>query len=204
MSHATSAFTVAAFIVAWLHVRERWTVGGFVLLGALAGLMTSVREQDAFFAAGPAIDLLVQVWRGEPGPGIRAGRPSLRLNLGRLALGLAAGTAAFALVYVPQAIAYMRLNGRPGPSELVSRKMSWHSPHALQVLASPEHGLLFWTPLAALAIIGLVAIARKRALIGVCLLAMVAAQIYVSGVVESWTVAGAFGQRRFVSAHRRS
>ena len=28
---------------------------------------------------------------------------------------------------------------------------------------------------------------------------MVALQVYVSGAVESWTVAGAFGQRRFVS-----
>ena len=28
---------------------------------------------------------------------------------------------------------------------------------------------------------------------------MVAVQIYVSGSVESWTVAGAFGQRRFVA-----
>ena len=37
-----------------------------------------------------------------------------------------------------------------------------------------------------------------RARIGVCLLLMVAAQVYVAGSVESWTVAGAFGQRRFV------
>ena len=31
-----------------------------------------------------------------------------------------------------------------------------------------------------------------------CALLMVASQIYISGSVESWTVAGAFGQRRFV------
>ena len=28
---------------------------------------------------------------------------------------------------------------------------------------------------------------------------MVASQVYVAGSVESWTVAGAFGQRRFVN-----
>jgi hypothetical protein len=32
-----------------------------------------------------------------------------------------------------------------------------------------------------------------------CMLLMVAMQIYISGAVESWTVAGAFGQRRFVA-----
>ncbi len=52
MAHATSAFAVAAFVSAWLVVRERWSVGGLALLGGLAALMTMVREQDAFFAAG--------------------------------------------------------------------------------------------------------------------------------------------------------
>jgi hypothetical protein len=31
------------------------------------------------------------------------------------------------------------------------------------------------------------------------MLLMVAMQVYISGAVESWTVAGAFGQRRFVA-----
>jgi hypothetical protein len=35
--------------------------------------------------------------------------------------------------------------------------------------------------------------------IGACMLLMVGLQVYVSGAVASWTVAGAFGQRRFVS-----
>jgi hypothetical protein len=34
--------------------------------------------------------------------------------------------------------------------------------------------------------------------IGVCAIVMVALQAYIAGAVESWTVAGAFGQRRFV------
>jgi hypothetical protein len=35
--------------------------------------------------------------------------------------------------------------------------------------------------------------------VGICLLLTVAIQIYVGGSVESWTVAGAFGQRRFIA-----
>ena len=34
--------------------------------------------------------------------------------------------------------------------------------------------------------------------IALCALIMIASQVYVAGTVESWTVAGAFGQRRFV------
>jgi hypothetical protein len=129
-------------------------------------------------------------------------------------LAALAGAVAFALCYLPQLIAYQALNGRPRPSPLVTRKMYWHSPHALQVIADTEHGFLLWTPLAVLAIAGLILMAaapdratassadrRVRAdarRIGACMLLMIALQVYVSGAVASWTVAGAFGQRRFV------
>jgi hypothetical protein len=109
-------------------------------------------------------------------------------------------------------MAYMALNGYPGPSRLVARKMSWMAPHALEVLWSTRHGLLFWTPLVLLSLVGLLCLVFVRSedagtqrtpdadgrRIAICLLSMVAAQVYVAGSVESWTVAGAFGQRRFV------
>jgi hypothetical protein len=200
-AHATSAFAVSAFVLAWLVVRERWTVTGLVVLGALAGLMAMVREQDAFVVVGPAIDLAWSAWKERQ---LRAAGPAL------------AGIAAAVVVYLPQAAAYLALNGRLGPSRLVSRKMTWTSPHAAGVLFSPEHGLFFWTPLAVLATAGLLLLVIRRGgrsgnvpaapgtreaslRIGVGLLAIVLFQIYVAGAVESWTVAGAFGQRRFVA-----
>jgi hypothetical protein len=93
------------------------------------------------------------------------------------------------------------------------RKMYWHSPHALQVIADADHGFLFWTPLAILAIAGLILMTTADRLspsmgdaasradarrIGACMLFMIALQVYISGAVASWTVAGAFGQRRFI------
>ncbi len=194
MSHATSAFAVAAFVYAWLIVRERWSVRGFTVLGILAALMAMVREQDAFFAAAPALDLIVF-----------AVRTNDRREWLRLLGGALAGTAAAAVTYLPQALAYLALNGHLGPSQLVARKMTWTAPHAMDVLASPTHGFLMWTPLALLALAGLIwlprAAARTRAIgvVTVSLALAVASQIYVAGSVESWTVAGAFGQRRFVA-----
>ena len=55
-SHACSAFAVALFIYIWLRVRGTWSIGGMVALGAAAALMAMVREQDVFFALGPALD----------------------------------------------------------------------------------------------------------------------------------------------------
>jgi hypothetical protein len=127
--------------------------------------------------------------------------------------------------------------------------MKWYAPHAFQVLFSPEHGYFVWTPLAVLAVVGLllaippkggnytidevppkggsytidevppkggsynvgVASAFRRNLSGGVdsafrrnniawlLLLMAALQVYISGSVDSWTVAGGFGQRRFVA-----
>jgi hypothetical protein len=192
MSHATSAFAVALFVYAWLRVRERWTPTGCAVLGALAALMAMVREQDAFFVAGPALDLAAW-W-------LRAERPARR----RVIVGLGVGLLAFIVCYLPQAIAYESLNGHLGPTRLVSRKMTWTAPHALEVVVSPRHGFFVWTPLAAAALLALAWFPRTARALPLAsvftagLVAMVLLQVYVAGSVESWTVAGAFGQRRFI------
>jgi hypothetical protein len=203
MAHACSAFAVALLIWIWLRIRTGWPIGGVVALGAVTALTGMVREQDVLLACGPALDCML--WAAAVDEAT-ARRPGMRALISR---GLAA-IGAFAVVYLPQALAYISLNGHLGPSHLVMRKMTWTAPHAFQVLASPEHGFLFWTPLAILAIAGLAALAMRGGgtasldqtavrRVGGCMLLMVALQVYSAGSVESWTVAGAFGQRRFVA-----
>lgn len=193
MSHATSACTVSAFVLAWLILRRRWSVPGLIVLGLLAALVAMVREQDAFFVVGPAVDFAVHLWR----------TTNARERL-RLVAAAAAGVVAAAIGYLPQAFAYLALNGHVGPSRLVARKMTWTAPHALEVLWSPAHGFFFWTPLAVLGLLGLVWLPRTALaapaprIVTLSLAAIAAAQVYVAGSVESWTVAGAFGQRRFI------
>jgi hypothetical protein len=194
-SHACSAFAVALFVAIWLHVRRTWTVGGVSALAASAALMTIVREQDAFLALGPALDYMLPGKRDLDDPGF----------IGHLRR-LSAAAITYGSCVLPQLMAYNALNGRFGPSPLVSRKMTWTAPHALQVLLSPEHGFFFWTPVALIAIVGVTLLAARGVpyhadarRIGACALLMIATQVYVSGSVGSWTVAGAYGQRRFVA-----
>ncbi len=205
MSHACSAFAVALFLLTWLRVRERWSLAGCATLGALAALMAMVREQDVFIALGPAVDW---AWTTVRGSRLRAAG----YGPAAIAARVGAAVASFLVCYSPQLYAYSVLNGRLGPSRLVGRKMTWTAPHALSVLFSPEHGLLVWTPLVALSLAGLVwTLIRREAPFTptlspqagnrrntLALLLAVASQVYVAGSVESWTVAGAFGQRRFV------
>jgi len=214
-SHACSAFAVALFTYVWLSIRDTWPTRGLIALGAAGALMAMVREQDLFFVFGPALDLALgfRLWT----LGGRSQSPQRpRRKAQSLLVAAAAGVGAFALVFAPQAAAYIKLNGHIGPHGSVGRKMNWMAPHGLQVLFSPEHGFFVWTPLALIALAGLFALLlplesaglpdhrvvsafRRKKQVGVCLLLMVALQIYVGGSVESWTVAGAFGQRRFIA-----
>lgn len=188
-SHATSLFTIGLLV--WLALRlagrPRAGAAEWLAAGASVGLAALVREQDGLFGVVPAGVLLLHAARGRP----------LRETLVR---GLALAAGAF-LAFAPQLLAYRAINGGFGPSKLVARKMSWSSPHLLEVLVDPAHGLFVWTPLLLLATLGLVvALARRRDPLLALLALGLLSQVWINGAVESWTQAGAFGSRRFVAA----
>lgn len=198
-AHATSAFAVALFITVWMHVRSGWTPRGVAALAAAGALMTMVREQDACLIIGPVVDfggaLLSSIARSTDG------RARTQLIGGSFIFG-AIAFMTFVVVFSPQLAAYQALNGGFRPSPLVVRKMLWSSPHALEVLLSPEHGYFVWTPLAILALAGLGWLCMRAGndrRVPLALLVMFAANVYVAGSVDSWSAAGAFGQRRFVN-----
>jgi hypothetical protein len=203
-SHACSAFTVALFTLTWLRARESWSPGAMAALGAAGALMAMTREQDVFFAVAPVVD-----WALARG-GQRTGASAEDQGVRRRAAAVAAAAASFLVVYAPQLATYKILNGHFGPHASVANKMKWYAPHALQVLFSPEHGFLVWTPLALLALAGLLAAtvvprrtaaasAFRRNTVAPLLLLMVVLQVYIGGSVDSWTIAGGFAQRRFVA-----
>jgi hypothetical protein len=198
-AHACGAFAAALFLWTWLRVRERWTVPATAFLGAAGALVVMVREQDAVFLVVPALDLAYCLIRRAAAQDSAAPR----ITAGRAAAAAAAAALGFALAYLPQAFSYLVINGGLRPSSDVSRKMTWTAPHAWEVVFSTAHGWIFWTPLVLLSAAGLVwlwtsAEPARRWLV-TCLLVAAGLTVYVAGSVESWTVAGAFGQRRFTS-----
>jgi len=184
-AHACSLFLVSLIFWLWLGTRrqEASSVWSWVGIGIAGGLAALVREQHALFLAIPCLDLVLHS-RG------RLGSSLLRA----VAMGLSA-----ALAFSPQLVVYRVLNGHLGPSHLVTRKMSYTSPHFLQVLVDPGHGLFFWTPLLLLATAGLaLLLIRRRDSLAALLVLAFLLQVWMNGSIESWTQAGAFGSRRFV------
>jgi hypothetical protein len=229
-SHAPGVFAVALLV--WLSLRAARGSGGtagspqleqrarihsaramdasvweWAAVGAAGGLAALVREQDGLFLIIPAAFLLHLAIAG-------------RSWGAALARAVAMGSAAL-LAFSPQLLAYRALTGRFGPSRLVARKMTWSSPHLLQVLFDPGHGLFAWSPLLLVATGGLIYLVfrgagvnpaplilrgrfaspgRRRDLTVVLLALALLLQVWINGAVESWTQAGAFGSRRFVSS----
>ena len=190
-AHACGFFAVSLMVFTFLRARERAPEGPRLLdwagVGAAAGLCALVREQEGLLVVVPAAWLATRL-RPEPALAMRRGL-------------VMAGTAA--LLMAPQLLAYHALNGRYGPSRLVGRKMTYWSPHLLEVLFDPGHGLFFWAPLLLLAVAGLgLALWRPGARPARGLTALLAmgllTQVWINGCIESWSQAGAFGSRRFV------
>ena len=183
MSHAPSLFAVALFFVLW-----RWaahgSIGRWAIWGASAGLMALVREQDGLFAA---VALIAAI------------SPKLETDWGGRIKRLVVFGVTAALVFLPQLLVYMTLYGRPAPSHYVQQKMYWYSPHFFEVMFSPEHGLFFWSPILLVFFVGGWLLFRRDREAALILAAGFLSQVFISGAVDSWTQAGAFGSRRFVA-----
>jgi len=181
-SHAASMFTSALFFSAWLSGRERRSIRGFAIWGALAGLCALMRWQDAIFALIPAFDALT--WRAPAGK--------------RLQALLAAG-AAWVVVFSPQMVVWNALYGQPFAIPQGPSFMQWGSPFLLSVLFSVSHGLFTWAPILVPSVWGLIAWARRERDSGVAVIAVVLVSWYVNAAVSDWWAGEAFGARRFLS-----
>jgi len=190
-SHSASLFAVALFVTVWQRTHVESSAQRFFLLGLLGGLVALVREQDGLFLLLPAIDALVayigalrhRAWRKLPA------------LLGRHLL-LAGGVA---LAFSPQLAVYRVLNGRFGPNPTVSAKFDWASPHFFQVLVDPHYGLIVWSPVVLLAVLGFVRLVRVDRRLGAGAMIAFLAQVYLAGCFLTWQGPGSFGQRRFIN-----
>jgi hypothetical protein len=90
--------------------------------------------------------------------------------------------------------------GNPFESGYVSLKdWAWRSPYFLAVLFSPEHGLLVWTPILALACLGVVIFAFREPRVGSAILAATLAFYVFIACYPDWAGISSFGNRFFVS-----
>jgi hypothetical protein len=190
-SHVPGLFVTALFVIVWMHTRGRRTAGQWSVLGLLGGLMVLCREQLGLFMLLPALEALHGYWLFFRHRHWRAAHALfLRHCLFLLVVALA---------LVPQFLVYRTLNGRWGPSTIVSGKFDWRSPHFFDTLLDPAHGALLWTPVWLLGLLGLPLLWRRDRMLTLLLGLALVAQVYLNGAFgTTWHLSGSFGFRRLI------
>lgn len=175
MSHATSIFTTSLFLFAWLKIREKDSRGAWFALGIIGGLAATVRWQDALFLIIPILD-----------------RGSLR-NKMILLLGAV-------VLFLPQLWVWQVLNGglNPYTTGNLRGKFFWYGKYLIPVLFSTYHGLLLWTPVVALSIVGFYFLIRRNSSFALPVLVFVL-QLFSIACLDTWQGGAGFGLRYLIS-----
>jgi hypothetical protein len=185
MSHSASFMLGALILLVYWDGRRDLSLARAALLGALIGIAGLVRSQNGILLLLPAVSLALMARRGP----LRALARSAAL-LGACALAnlpqLLAWKAIFGsylLLHPPQGESYLQLG----------------HPRLLETLFSSRHGLLYWTPVLWLGLLGLGRLARMRPVAALRLVLPLAAMTYVNACIADWWGGGSFSNRRFDS-----
>ncbi len=193
-SHAHSACAVALFLYYWDATRESRTLSQWLLLGLIVGLMLNVYYPNLMVVSILGLEGINQ-YRQAVRSGVAASPTVFQLLTRHLLFGV---TVCIALLptFVTRWIVY----GGPFETGYLSIwDFLWKSPVFLKVLFSANHGLFSWTPLLAIAFLGLILAAIRLPHIGVPLLvAGVAFYLFIS-IYPDWAGISSYGNRFFVS-----
>ncbi len=193
-SHAHSAFIVALFLWYWDATREGRSLAQWLFLGVIVGLML-----DVYYANLMVVSVLAVEAVGQYAKILRSGRPVVQNFLELLTRHLLFGLMVI-VVMVPTFISRWIVYGGPFETGYVSiRDFLWRSPVFFSVLFSSNHGLLSWTPLLGLAILGLLFFTFRLPKVGIPFFtALVAFYLFLS-FYPDWAGISSYGNRFFVS-----
>ena len=191
-SHAHSAFAVALFIWYWERTRGCRTLVQWILLGLIAGLMVDVYFMNGVFLVLPLVESLLAYWNFLQAKDYLASAPLLAGNFCFLL--------AIILAFIPTLITrYIIFGGFLRFGSYTALAWDWTAPNWRSVLFSSEHGLFSWTPILALAIVGLFLAPRAARTLALFLALTAAGFYYVISSYPFWHGMASFGNRFFIS-----
>jgi len=193
-SHAHSAFIVALFLWYWHETRNTRTFRQWILLGAIAGLMLEV-----YYANAMVFVVLLSEGVRDYAASFRRATPMTPRVSQLLARHLAFAVTA-AVCLIPMFLAHWVVYGGPFESGYLRiRDWLWTSPYLFAVLFSSDHGLISWTPILLLAIIGIFAFWRSVPRAGTAFALAMLAFYYLVASYPDWAGISSYGNRFFVS-----
>jgi len=193
-SHAFSAFSVSLFLWYWDRTKLQRTLAQWAALGAFAGLMGNVYYPNVILLIFPALELIYMVRPAQREPG------QTPMLAGKLALCSTVFGTVFVVSLLPTFVTRQIIYGSPFETGYPGiRTWNWGSPEFLRVLFSADHGLLSWTPILSLAIVGLFFLAKRNSLVGAGAILTFLAYYYFIASYPDWDGISSFGNRFFIS-----
>ncbi len=193
-SHAHSAFVVALFLWYWDTTRDKRTTPQWLILALIVGLMLNVYYANLMVVSVLVIEAAKQFAR------IFRERQSAWTEFWQLSLKHFLFCCVVLVVMIPTFVSRWIVYGGPFETGYVSiREFLWKSPVFFSVLFSSNHGLLSWTPLLGLAIVGLILFAIHSPETALPFLtAMIAFYLFIA-FYPDWAGISSYGNRFFVS-----
>jgi hypothetical protein len=193
-SHAHSAFAVALFLWYWHETRGSRSTLQWCVLGTVAGLMLNVYYANAmmlFVLAAEAVHEYRTAFH-EP---TRSSPSALQLFARHVLF-----VVIVALCLLPTFVTRYIVYGNPFELGYIPlRDWAWRSPYFLAVLFSSDHGLFAWTPVIALAVLGLWVFWWRTPRVGTAFLAAALAFYVFIACYPDWAGISSYGNRFFVS-----
>lgn len=193
-SHAHSVFAVALFLWYWNRTREHRTLTQWIVLGLLSGLMVNVYYPNGLVLLVPLLEAIHSYWTAWNSPK-REGAAILRMFGQQLAyLG------AFIVALLPTLISRQIIFGGPTRTGYASvSDWTWNSPAFWNVLFSSDHGMLSWTPILILALIGLALFRFVDQRFATYLCTVFVSFFILISLHPDWDGLSSYGNRFFVS-----
>lgn len=193
-SHAHSCFIVALFLWYWNRTRGERTIAQWIVLGLLSGLIVDVYYPNGVLLLVPLLEGIGGYWH------YWKSSHNGRANIPRLFIRHLLFVVVFIVGLLPTLISRQIIFGGPFRTGYPSAEgWHWHSPALLNVLFSSDHGMLSWTPILALALVGLALFRRVDKPLANYLIAATAAYYLVIAFYPNWDGLSSFGNRFFIS-----
>jgi uncharacterized membrane protein len=187
-AHAISAFACALTVLAWLRVVERPDFSRWALFGAAAGLAALTYWATALLLIAPMLGVAHMLFKA---------RHDVQQFVRVCGFCLVAGLVAI-IVFSPQMAVWYAIYGSPLVKPPRTPSLVLSDPHILDLFVM-RFGLVRWTPLATLGLIGLPLLVRRSPVLGSALIVAAMAYIGYNGLLSDWHGSGTFGVRRLTS-----
>ena len=180
--HTFALFTITAYAVLVYRTHGRRRMSQWFAAGILGGLATIIHVNEVLFLALIPLESAWLIARGHWSS--------------RLIGGYAAFAGGALLAGLPQLVTDQVIYGRWLPAAAPNITFDFTHPHLLELLASTHNGWLSWSPIVAIAVLGLPLVVRRLGWFAGALIVIGLGELVLNAALSDWWGGVGFGARR--------